>query len=505
MDSEIRQQLLALSDDFLEASIEDFTGFEQRFQELFDRISSALDQNLLSHETIALVNSVSQTITVLAEVFINLREKEDSIIADLQEDLNDLSNQAHATELHATSSSSRGQTRKPASTFIPAAYEWLLANLHNPYPSKTIQAAISRRAQCSSDSVNKWFVDIRKRSGWVNILKTRFFNKKRDIIDAATRFFIAKDPSQPLDNDCEKDFASFADHIRSLHDDDVEGVSATSVSFQDFEVSNQTARQASACYPSPLSSPGSAISFLDVDEPEYQASVNTSRMFIQHSTIHSAPRLCTSASAFPPSPAPSDSYPETSVTLVDEPVPVRKRKRRLSESDSNPHDQPRRVRQRPQAVSESFVKDIFNPNHLDDWFQRSDNASDLIIDQSLQDPFQVELFDFSTLNLPEFGAIDPTYNSQLFESLVSTPPTPPSNTFDNCAALPGPSTSSQKDLAELGELIPNPFVFQLSDFVSASEEPYSPDFILDNLVSFPSQNYATPDFSLWMDPFPSPL
>ncbi|KAH9486514.1 Mating-type protein beta1-1 [Psilocybe cubensis] len=83
--------------------------------------------------------------------------------------------------------------------YIKPSYEWLLNNLHNPYPSKDVKKDIIRQTNCSSKDIDAWFVDIRKRIGWNHLRKTRFSNKQEKIIAAATSIFKPKSKSFPSD------------------------------------------------------------------------------------------------------------------------------------------------------------------------------------------------------------------------------------------------------------------------------------------------------------------
>lgn len=76
--------------------------------------------------------------------------------------------------------------------YIIPAYQWLLDNLHNPYPSKETKKTISQQTKCSSKDIDSWFADTRKRIGWNALRKSRFGNKQERIIAAATSIFKPK-------------------------------------------------------------------------------------------------------------------------------------------------------------------------------------------------------------------------------------------------------------------------------------------------------------------------
>ncbi|PPQ71473.1 hypothetical protein CVT26_011252 [Gymnopilus dilepis] len=74
-------------------------------------------------------------------------------------------------------------------SYIKLSYEWLLSNLHNPYPSKDTKKQIARKSKCSVRDIDAWFIDARKRIGWNTLRRRKFSNKQENIVAAATRFF----------------------------------------------------------------------------------------------------------------------------------------------------------------------------------------------------------------------------------------------------------------------------------------------------------------------------
>lgn len=78
-------------------------------------------------------------------------------------------------------------TAFPLPAYIKPAYGWLLANLHNPYPSKDVKRMISTETNTSITYIENWFTDVRKKIGWTALMKLRFYNKRSLIVEAATR------------------------------------------------------------------------------------------------------------------------------------------------------------------------------------------------------------------------------------------------------------------------------------------------------------------------------
>ena len=101
--------------------------------------------------------------------------------------------------------------------YIESSCKWLLNNLGNPYPSKELRCAMAQKANCSLRDIDGWFIDARRRLGWNTLRKKRFCNKRTDIVEAATRFFIKSDPSRPLDPTIELEFASIESRAKDLY------------------------------------------------------------------------------------------------------------------------------------------------------------------------------------------------------------------------------------------------------------------------------------------------
>ena len=77
--------------------------------------------------------------------------------------------------------------------------QWLLENLHNPYPSSATKRAMEESEELGRRSVNEWFARARQRIGWTRLLRDRFAGCRSAATDAAFRAFVRDDPRCPLD------------------------------------------------------------------------------------------------------------------------------------------------------------------------------------------------------------------------------------------------------------------------------------------------------------------
>lgn len=151
---------------------------------------------------------------------------------------------------------------------------WLLANLHNPYPSKDVKRAISTETSTSITYVENWFTDVRKKIGWTTLMKSRFHNKRSLIVEAATRIF------QPL-------FTVFKS-------DDFNALASTS---QDFNSAfHQIEDNVKNLYGDKLYETNLALNIVDSKDPSSPAEPDPESRTIEASLSPS------------PSPSPSASY-----------------------------------------------------------------------------------------------------------------------------------------------------------------------------------------------------
>ncbi|KAL1722154.1 hypothetical protein EV715DRAFT_287651 [Schizophyllum commune] len=190
---------------------------------------SALQQPYLSESTLTLMHSVGSSIASLADMMIGLSADAQSITHDLQQEL-DVSVTPAAYERDGISDDSR--TSIPP--YIAPCYEWLLDNLHNPYPSlrtkeqllrlareQTAPSSVdgvptppssprSQRAASSTtstpdislDDLDNWFIAIRARIGWHDICRQYFDGSRILMVQAARQLWYPEEPQM------EKDFSA---------------------------------------------------------------------------------------------------------------------------------------------------------------------------------------------------------------------------------------------------------------------------------------------------------
>ncbi|KAF8203826.1 C-terminal domain of homeodomain 1-domain-containing protein [Pholiota molesta] len=177
-------------------------SFDTLWSTLYNNLVDAMEQNTVDDSSLSAIHQVATRVQTLATRFLELYNNVGHITECLQQDLDAAFADLTLEDRPSAMRSDVAETKSYQPPYLESAYTWLLANLHNPYPSKETKIDISRTTGTSYKDIDAWFVNVRKRIGW-NTLRIRHFNNKRsNIVKAASQFF--KPTSQPssstLDN-----------------------------------------------------------------------------------------------------------------------------------------------------------------------------------------------------------------------------------------------------------------------------------------------------------------
>lgn len=242
MDASLHNRLLHVEEEFILAVNEGKTAL-LAFDNMWSGISVDLDQAVrtkaVSGNTSALGNSVALRIATLSEYLLDFQNSADAMSSSLQDDLesifarveiNDTPTDTHQLNPTPFSTSLLTPARQdpssqPDSTlpragypaYIAPAYSWLLQNLHNPYPSKEVRNVISSQTGSPRTAIDTWFIDVRKRIGWNALRRKQFSNKRIEIVESASQFFLHPNPDRPLDSDVAIAFATIETCAKDLY------------------------------------------------------------------------------------------------------------------------------------------------------------------------------------------------------------------------------------------------------------------------------------------------
>ncbi|KAG6867491.1 hypothetical protein C0993_002162 [Termitomyces sp. T159_Od127] len=409
---------------FIESSLLDFKSsraddFYQQYNDYTNALEVAIRANVLSPSTTARAASLSFKVYHTVESSLDVESLSEKLMASFLDETT-------AILEHSTTSSLPPATQVPKSSmppYIKPSYEWLLSNLHNPYPSRGTRDAISRKSGAARKDVDNWFLDARKRIGWNDARKTYFCNKRADMIHTATRFY-ANDEKLSISQGAEYALVSIAKKAKDLYCDKFhKTVLASALDGAVEDLTPQTKAGAKAerlrqlqmkkakdAYPSPERSPEpvdpSPAPCEDIDNKIIQRPITSHKRRdapvqsidvdqVEGSRPAKRPRL-DGLSSFPspnivslsiglPSPvssideplqAASPSYPQSPSQPT---LNVPSRKRRLSESDTQDISESPRNRQygpHPQTASDpisipSALFDAYSTTPFDGWFEQS--------------------------------------------------------------------------------------------------------------------------------------
>ncbi|KAG5640411.1 hypothetical protein DXG03_008747 [Asterophora parasitica] len=501
LDAHFIRRISVIENELLEPIIHrsSLNDFNDRWATLVDDLAAAIDAKSISSSAITIAHSLAIRVAKMVESFLDIEVLAEKLMLSLLDD----------TSL-ILESSTTGTRTPPAETHDPSAvpsyikpsYEWLLDNLQDPYPSSRVRDDIAQKSAAARKDIDSWFIDARKRIGWNSLRKTSFSNKRVDIVDAATRFFVQDDPKRPLDPTIEYELISIKKCAKDLY---VEKFSETALATKlDVTVKTLTAQTKAEAkaeqlrqlqlekdrqlYPSPERSPEpTRLSPVPHDDEDSVTAPQSTSVTSRKRSLSSEPqescddssadrpmkrsRIDTSnlsSEAFPiglPPPAPSVDGPLQAVlgaasnpaaSSVPAAVPAPSRKRRSSDSDGQ--GLPKRPRNLPvgprlQAVSDPLplASALFDVSAFDGWFQQNFDFQDSALNEGEISPsgFDVELG-----NLPDFE-----HDSQSGSSNASPLMTP--HTFD----LPTLEVTSGLTESQPTQL-PTEFNFDLATMLS---------------------------------------
>jgi hypothetical protein len=188
--------------------------FNLQWTTLVEDLNSAIEAERLSPSTMLTVHAVADRVSGIVQTFLDLDVLSEELMSSLALEASSI---LDSPAILTPQASNHATIRTSVPSYIKPCYEWLLKHIHEPYPSIHIRGDIANASSLARKDIDGWFVDARKRIGWNALRKTRFSNKRIEIVDAATRFFIEDDPKRPLDPNVELEFAAIETRAKSLY------------------------------------------------------------------------------------------------------------------------------------------------------------------------------------------------------------------------------------------------------------------------------------------------
>ncbi|KAG1885470.1 homeodomain protein 1 [Suillus subluteus] len=223
-DKDIRQRLLQAEDTLIDSisrddNFESLMLFKSSWNSFYMDFSRCLSAEELSDDTISLAHSVASRINLITSCFSDLHKTHDTLRNQLLDGVGSILDGLNRVSISPPSPTEQ-MAQSPESSlppFIEPAYKWLLANIHNPYPSSNTKANIASNSGCSINSVAAWFISARRRIGWTTICRKHFKNCRADTIDAASHALVKEDPVRILEPAIFHDFQQMKAATRDLY------------------------------------------------------------------------------------------------------------------------------------------------------------------------------------------------------------------------------------------------------------------------------------------------
>ncbi|KAG0707490.1 homeodomain protein 1 [Suillus ampliporus] len=212
MDKDIRQRFQQAEDSLIDSisrGEDSLVSFESSWSSLHADFSRCLSAGELSDDTVSIANMVASRVVIIANCFFDFHKIHEESRNQLLDSVGSILDGLNRVTISSPSMPTAQNAQSPESSlppFIEPAYKWLLANIHNPYPSSDTKASIARSSGCSMNSISAWFVSARRRIGWTSICRKHFNNCRADTVDAACRAVVKEDPARILPHTVFHDF-----------------------------------------------------------------------------------------------------------------------------------------------------------------------------------------------------------------------------------------------------------------------------------------------------------
>nr|AGS09258.1 b1 homeodomain mating type protein [Heterobasidion annosum] len=185
--------------------------FQKSWVELGNELDKDMRLNLVDDETLAVAQGTASIVSTLTGSFLRLTSTAQDIHQSLMKKLD--------TTLDDPKMSIVTSPRSPSPTPFPIeAYEWLLQNLHNPYPSGDVKAGLAAATGHTIEFIASWLHNAREEIGWTTLACHHFKSSRSALTDAAYRALCQSDPRRPLPPHIARAFLVVKRNLERLHD-----------------------------------------------------------------------------------------------------------------------------------------------------------------------------------------------------------------------------------------------------------------------------------------------
>nr|AGS09317.1 b1 homeodomain mating type protein [Heterobasidion parviporum] len=184
-------------------------SFQKDWSQLVDDLEQETRLRTIDEETRTMAEATACIISTLSQSFLDLDSTANEMQARLSGRVQDILQDVDSTF----------PSDAQHSTLFQTAHEWLLCNLHNPYPSSAIKHELANSSEASIESINAWFQNARKQIGWTTLARHHFQGRRSAIVDAAWRAFVEPDSHRPLPPNLQHAFSIVKENLANLRSD----------------------------------------------------------------------------------------------------------------------------------------------------------------------------------------------------------------------------------------------------------------------------------------------
>lgn len=211
----LRNQLLTVRERYISAlTLGDaaLVEFDHYWTTLITQVTHGIETRSLQDDVVRLAHKSATFIASCGNCIVACEQSAASMIAETRDAL------AHLT-LDPLSKEARSHSSfrvTPPPPYVPAAYEWLAENIHNPYPTSDVKSTLACRSGLSTRDIHEWFRGARRSIGWVDICKKHFRGSRTLAVEAVTRILLNKRASDSIPLEVEVDILSLQGTVECL-------------------------------------------------------------------------------------------------------------------------------------------------------------------------------------------------------------------------------------------------------------------------------------------------
>nr|AGS09234.1 b1 homeodomain mating type protein [Heterobasidion occidentale] len=182
-------------------------SFQKEWSRLIDDFDHEANLRTIDEATMTMADTTAFIIATVSKSFLDLDSTTNDARCLFKENVQGILKDVDST------------FRTPDYIPFQSAHQWLMHNLHNPYPSLAIKQELAKSSDASLESINEWFQNARERIGWTTLARHHFQGRRSAIVDAAWRAFVESDSHRLLPPNLQHAFSIIKENLANLRSD----------------------------------------------------------------------------------------------------------------------------------------------------------------------------------------------------------------------------------------------------------------------------------------------